>query len=302
MLAPVGPNLNLSGDSRCALGPADSSSSIMDQFSTVTLRQACTAELVGTFLLVLFGCGSVCAAVLTGAQVGIFQVAIVWGIGIALTIKLTGGISGAHLNPAVTLGFATWRKFPRHKILPYIIAQFLGAMLAAILLLVLFGDTLAAFETTHDIIRGHPGSEASAMILTEFFPNPGGAPLRDHPAPIVEWRAMLVEICGTAVLMLVILGITNPSNRGATTSHAPWAIGLTITVLISLFSPLTMAGFNPARDLGPRIIAAIAGWGPEVFRANGSTGWFTVYVLSPVIGAQLGGLLHHRLAPGYERK
>lgn len=274
----------------------------MGQYSSVTLRQACTAELIGTFLLVLFGCGSVCAAVLTGAQVGLFQVAIVWGLGIALAIKLTASISGAHLNPAVTLAFATWRKFPRRQILPYIIAQFLGAMLAAILLLVLFGDTLAAFESTHAITRGNPGSEASAMILAEFFPNPGGAPLSEHTAPIAEWRAVLVELCGTAVLMFVILGLTNPANRAATASHAPWAIGLTITVLISLFAPLTMAGFNPARDLGPRIIAAIAGWGPEVFRANGATGWFTVYVLAPILGAQLGGLLHHRLAPGYERK
>ena len=260
-----------------------------------TLRQACTAELIGTFLLVIFGCGSVCAAVLTGAQVGLFQVAIVWGIGIALAIKLTGGISGAHLNPAVTLGFATWGKFPPARILPYLIAQFTGAMLGAILLLVLFGDALAAFESSQAIVRGNPGSEASAMILTEFFPNPGGRPLSEHIAPIAEWRAMAVEICGTAILMLVILGVTNPANRSATASHAPWAIGLTITVLISLFAPLTMAGFNPARDLGPRIIAAIAGWGPEVFRANGSTGWFTVYVLSPIIGAQLGGLIHARL-------
>ena len=273
----------------------------MGQSSSVTLRQAITAELMGTFLLVLFGCGSVCSAVLTGAQVGLFQVAIVWGIGIALAIKLTSGISGAHLNPAVTLGFAVWRKFPTRKILPYIAAQSTGAMLAAIALLVLFGDSLIAFEAAQGIVRGSPGSEASAMVLTEFFPNPGGLPLAQHPAPILEWRAMLVEICGTAVLMLVILGVTNPQNQGATTSHAPWAIGLTITVLISLFAPLTMAGFNPARDLGPRVIATIAGWGTEVFRANGNTGWFTVYILAPILGAQLGGLIHHLLAPGYQK-
>ena len=172
-------------------------------------------------------------------------------------------------------------------------------MLAATLLLLLFGEALAAFESTQSIVRGHPGSEASAMILTEFFPNPGGAPLSDHPAPIAEWRAMAVDICGTAVLMFVILGLTHPHNRAATPSHAPWAIGLTITLLISLFAPLTMGGFNPARDLGPRLIAAIAGWGPEVFRANGSTGWFTVYVVAPILGAQLGGLLHHYFASGY---
>ncbi len=272
----------------------------MSQPNRPTLLQQCAAEIFGTFLLVLFGCGSVYAAVLTGAQVGLFQVAIVWGLGIAFAIQLTGSISGAHLNPSVTLGFAVWRDFPKAKILPYILAQFAGAMIAAVLLLVLFGDALTAFEQTQAIVRGSPGSEASAMILAEFFPNPGGRPLTEAVFPMSELRAMGAEIAGTAVLMVVILSVTNPNNSGAAPTHAPWTIGLTITVLISLLAPLTMAGFNPARDLGPRIVAALAGWGDEVFRANGSTGWFTVYVLSPILGAQFGGLIHARLlSPSY---
>src|ERR1700750_859385 len=84
-------------------------------------------EFFGTFLLVFFGCGSVAAAVLTGAQVGIFQVAIVWGLGIATAIYLTGSISGAHLNPAVTIGLATWGKFPWRHVFRHIVAQFIGA-------------------------------------------------------------------------------------------------------------------------------------------------------------------------------
>jgi glycerol uptake facilitator protein len=270
----------------------------MSYESTPSLRQQFGAELLGTFLLVLFGCGSVCSALLTGAQVGLFQVAIVWGLGIALAIQLTGSISGAHLNPAVTLGLTVWAGFPARKIVPYIAAQFAGAMIAATLLLFLFSDALQTFEAAHQIVRGGPGSEASAMILTEFFPHPGGHPLSEHATQIPAWRAMAIEMCGTAVLMLVILGLTNPHNRGATAAHAPWAIGLTITALISLFAPLTMAGFNPARDLGPRLIAALAGWGGSVFRANGS-GWFTVYVLAPILGAQLGGLIHKIIAPAY---
>jgi len=77
-----------------------------------------TGEVFGTFLLVFFGCGSVSAAVLTGAQVGVFQVAIVWGLGIATAIHLTGALSGAHLNPAVTLSLAAWSDFPKKRVMP----------------------------------------------------------------------------------------------------------------------------------------------------------------------------------------
>src|SRR5271154_1508477 len=97
-------------------------------------------ESLGTFLLVFFGCGSVATAVLTGAQVGIFQVAIIWGLGIATAIHLTGSLSGAHLNPAVTLTFAVWRGFPRRRVVPYILCQLLGSILAAGVLYLVFAD------------------------------------------------------------------------------------------------------------------------------------------------------------------
>src|SRR3954463_5843822 len=87
-------------------------------------------EVLGTFLLVFFGCGSVAAAVLTGAQVGIFQVAIVWGLGIATAIFLTGSLSGAHLNPAVTCALATCGRFPGRRVVPYVAVQFVGAFAA----------------------------------------------------------------------------------------------------------------------------------------------------------------------------
>src|SRR5471032_3312240 len=99
-------------------------------------------EFFGTFLLVFFGCGSVAAAVLTGAQVGIFQVAIIWGLGIATAIYLTASLSGAHLNPAVTFSLAVWRGFPWRRVAPYVLCQLLGSILASVVLYLVFADAL----------------------------------------------------------------------------------------------------------------------------------------------------------------
>ena len=219
-------------------------------------------ELTGTFLLVFFGCGSVAAAVLLRAQVGIFQVAIVWGLGIAMAIYVTGSLSGAHLNPAVTCALATCGRFPGRRVAGYVGAQVLGALVAAAFLHVIFTDSLQAFELAGGIVRGTPGSEASAMIFGEFFPNPGGIPLTDQSrARMSPGTAFLVEAVGTAVLMLVILAVTDERNGSRPRELTAAAIGLTVTLLISLFAPLTQAGFNPARDFGPRLWSAVAGWG-----------------------------------------
>lgn len=260
-------------------------------------------EFVGTFLLVFFGCGSVATAVLTGAQVGVFQVAIVWGLGIALAIHLTASLSGAHLNPAVTLALGAWRGFPRWRILPYIGVQLAAAFVASCLLYVIFTDTLARFEAKSHIQRGAPGSEASAMIFGEYFPSPGGKPLAAAPnGALPPLSVFAAEAAGTAILLLVICGLTDERNRSRTQELTPLAIGLTITVLISLLGPLTMACFNPARDLGPRLFSSLAGWGALPFEVNG-WGWLTVYIIAPITGGWLGaGFYTLALAPNYARR
>lgn len=259
-------------------------------------------ELVGTFLLVFFGCGSVAAAVLLGAQVGIFQVAIVWGLGIALAIFATGSLSGAHLNPAVTCAFAVWGGFPAGRIPGYWAAQFLGAIAAAAVLHAMFIGPLGAYESASGIIRGTPGSEASAMIFGEYFPNPGGKPFTDEiRARVPAGSAFLIEMIGTAVLMLVILALTDERNASRPRELTPVAIGLTVTLLISLIAPMTQAGLNPARDLGPRVWSALAGWGAWPFKANG-WGWLTVYIIAPLVGAQIGAMVYRFvLRPAYSR-
>jgi len=252
-----------------------------------------TGECLGTFLLVFFGCGSVCAAVTTGAQVGIFQIAIVWGLGIATAIHLTAALSGAHLNPAVTVSMATWSDFPKSRVLPYVAAQMLGAFVAAAVLYVVFGDALRAYEGAHGIVRGAPGSEASAMVFGEFFPSPGGQPLTiEARARATARTAFCAEVIGTAVLLLVIFCAADEQNRSRPTFLMAFVIGLTVTLLISLLGPLTQACLNPARDLAPRIFSSLAGWGKVPFETNGH-GWWSVYVVAPILGGLLGGGIYH---------
>src|SRR5690606_40603311 len=125
------------------------------------------AEMLGTFILVLFGCGSVHVAVLTGDLVGLWQVAIVWGISIMIAIYSVGAVSGAHINPAITVGMAAWRLFPATRVVPYIVSQVAGAFAAAAVLYALFAPQLAAHEAAKGVKRGAPGSEITAMCYCE---------------------------------------------------------------------------------------------------------------------------------------
>jgi glycerol uptake facilitator protein len=256
-------------------------------------------EFIGTFMLVFFGCGSVAAAVLTGAQVGIFQVAIVWGIGIATAIYLTGGLSGAHLNPAVTCGFAAAGRIRWRAVPGYVMAQCAGAFCASATLYALFAGPLRLFEAANHITRGAPGSEASAMIFGEYFPNPAW-----HHAVFANFQvvtpgtAFLAEALGTSILVLVILCVTDERNASRPGPLTAVTVGLTITILISLIGPLTMAGFNPARDFAPRLFSAFAGWGALPFRANG-LGWLVVYIIAPLAGGQAGSLAYRWLFRPY---
>jgi glycerol uptake facilitator protein len=246
-------------------------------------------EFFGTFLLVFFGCGSVCAAVATGAQVGVFQVAIVWGIGIATAIYLTGSLSSAHLNPAVTIASAAWSRFPVRLVIPYLIVQMIGAFAAAALLYSIFAGAIAGYEAKHGIVRGAEGSEATAMVFGDYFPNPGGKALTaEARATMTPGQAFTAELVGTAILVLVIFCSTDERNASRPQILTAATIGLTVTLIISLIGPLTMAGLNPARDLGPRIFSSIAGWRGVPFTTN-NPGWLTVYIIAPIVGGLLGG-------------
>jgi glycerol uptake facilitator protein len=264
------------------------------------LPRALAGEILGTYLLVLFGTGSVAAAVLTSAQVGLWQVAVVWGFGVTIAIYASATLSGAHLNPAVSLAFALLRRhhFPPARLLPYIGAQLVGAMLGSATVAALFWPFLLRFEATRGIVRGTPGSELSAMVFGEYFPNPAMFGTDEAARALISpWQAACVEGFGTAVLVLVIFALTTPSNRAAPSANlVPFFIGFTVAVLISLFAPITQAGWNPARDFGPRVVAYFLGWGPIAIPGPASGFW--AYIVGPLIGGPLGGLAWQVVAGG----
>ena len=278
----------------------DRTSTAVDNPSTAAplpLGRALVGETVGTFILVLFGTGSVASAVLTGAQVGLWQVAVVWGFGVALAIYCSAAASGAHLNPAVSLAFALWRPagFPPARLLPYWGAQLAGAVLGGGAVAALFWPVLLRFEQAKGIVRGTAGSELSAMVFGEYFPNPAvfgtDAAARALVSPL---QACLIEGFGTAVLAFVIFALTDPRNRSAPAAHmVPFFVGFTVAALISLFAPLTQAGWNPARDVGPRLVALALGWGAVAI--PGPAGGFWIYVVGPLLGAPVGAGMYEWL-------
>jgi glycerol uptake facilitator protein len=263
------------------------------------MAKKCLAELAGTYLLILLGCGAVHASVLTGAQSGLWQVAIVWGIAIMLAIYTVGPVSGAHINPAITLALAAWGRFGWRSVVPYILAQFVGAFLAAATLFAMFHPYLTAREQERQVVRGRPGSEVTAMCYGEYFPSPG--PLSNASGPysvdaherlnamVSEPTAFLAELLGTLVLAAVVFAVTDDRNpKAAAGALAPVVIGLTVSALISVIAPLTQACFNPARDLGPRLFAFFAGWGSVALPGPRGAGFLTVYIVAPVVGALVG--------------
>ena len=241
-------------------------------------------ETLGTFLLVLFGCGSVAVSVLFNAHQGLMQIALAWGIGVTLSIYLTRHLSCAHLNPAVTIAMVISKRMLAKKLPVYITAQFLGAFLAGLAIYVLFSSSISAFENTHSIVRGSVESVQTAKMFGEYYAAPGSTSVVSLPL------AIGTEAFGTFLLVLMIFALTEGCNVGRPSDAlAPLFIGLTVSSIICLIAPLTQAGLNPARDFGPRIVAWIFGWKSAAF-PDQTGGFFLVYILGPIVGAMLASL------------
>ena len=247
-------------------------------------RKEFLGEFLGTYIMVLFGCGAVATSTLFSSHQGLFQIALIWGIGVTLAIFIARNLSCAHFNPAVSIAMVASKRMSAKKLARYLLAQFSGAFAAALTNYGLFSSSIAAFEVENNILRGSFESVKTAKMFGEYYIQPDSAPI----SLVV---AIGAELLGTFLLVLTIFCLTENCNVGKPSSNtAPLFVGLTVSSVICLVAPLTQAGLNPARDFAPRLVALIFGWGKWAFPDN-IGGFFWVYILAPIVGGVLAGVV-----------
>jgi MIP family channel proteins len=227
------------------------------QIDASHLVGAAIAELVGTFILVFGGTAVAVAAILSrptaGGAYGSLAIALAFGLALAIVVASIGHVSGAHVNPAVTLGMAATGKFPWNYVPIYVAAQLVGAVLAALATWLTFGGAGAR-------------SEAS---LAATYPARG----------VGDLQAFLVEILITFILVFVVMAVA--TDQRAPAAIAPIAVGFALAVGVFIAGPVTGGAVNPARALGPMVVAG-----------DFTSVW--LYILGPIIGGVLGALLYDR--------
>lgn len=256
-----------------------------------TLKE-CIAEIIGTFILIFIGNMAVSMAVNTGSM-NLWGVSMLWGLAVVLAVYAVGPISGAHLNPAVTLSMALFRDLSWKKVIPYISAQIIGAFLAAALIWSLWSGFWIPLAEKSGLVIGQAGSQKIMMALSCFYPNPGIVGVDAIAwAKVSPGIAFGVEMSMTALLVFMILALTEDRHEGAPGSNlVPWFIGLLVAVLVGISAPLTMTALNPARDFGPRLFAYLQGFGEVAFPGPRGNEWW-LYILAPISGGIVGGLIY----------
>ncbi len=231
--------------------------------------------------LILFGCGVVAQVVLSRQTAGEYlSINLAWGLAVTMAVYVAGGVSGAHLNPAVTIALAVLRGFSWSKVAPYIIAQVAGAFVGA---LIVYVGYMEAFTNFDNGIRQVAGPQGTAGIFATY----PQAYLSGFPGGFLD------QVIGTALLVGVIFGISDARNTPPPAGMAPLIVGLLVVVIGMTFGYNAGYAINPARDFGPRLFTAVGGWGGEVFRAGNS--WWWVPIVAPVIGGVLGGFVYDAL-------
>jgi glycerol uptake facilitator protein len=244
-----------------------------------TLLGECSAELAGTFILILFGVGVV-AQVVAGGIGDHDSIAWAWGLGVTLGIYVAGRMTGAHLNPAVTIALAAFRGFSWKKVLPYSISQFLGAFLAAL---------VVRWNYTEALHKVDPGLTIKTQGVFSTLPGNGSLDLGVH-----MWGGFRDQIIGTAILMMVILAITDLRNTSPAANLAPFIVGLLVVGIGMAWGTNAGYAINPARDFGPRMASLITGYGGALKDQFGDL-YFWVPIVAPILGALLGAFLYDLL-------
>ncbi|MCL6271672.1 aquaporin family protein [Sansalvadorimonas sp. 2012CJ34-2] len=248
-----------------------------------TLPGECFAEFLGTALLIIFGAGVVASLVVAGASFGQWEISITWGFAVSLAVYVTGGVSGAHINPAVTIALTLFKGFEKRKVLPFIGSQVLGAFVGAALVYMMYQPLFEQFEAVNNITRGSLDSLATAGIFSTYA-----------NSSISVFQAFLVEVFITALLMCCILGLGDDRNGAPKGAMPPLLIGILIAVIGASFGPLTGFAMNPARDFGPKLFAFLAGWGDVAMTGGRDIPYFLVPIFAPIVGACLGAFVYTR--------
>ncbi|MGW9027628.1 MIP/aquaporin family protein [Streptomyces sp. NPDC055722] len=255
----------------------------------------CLAEFLGTFVLVSFGCGSVATAVAalpgsgrTAGPTTIFVAAgdwllITWGwaLGVAFGIYVAGGVSGAHLNPAVTLAFAVRRRFPWPKVPSYMLSQLVGAFAGAALVYAVYHDAINTFD------RAMTGPKTNGHTLATF------SIFGTFPAQYFHggvWGPLVDQIVGTAFLVMFVVAVVDLRNTAVKANLGPLVIGFVVAAVGMSYGANAGYAINPARDFGPRLFTWLAGW-QELALPGTLAGSFHDYFWIPIVGPLVGGVI-----------
>ena len=245
-----------------------------EQASRRRLVGELSAEFLGTMVLILFGCGVVAQVVAAG--IGDHDsIAWAWGFGVTLGVYIAARLSGAHLNPAVTVALATFAGFSWKKVLPYCLAQTAGAFVAAL---------LVRWNYTEVLAKADPGHTIKTQIVFSTLPGNGAL-------PISELGALRDQIIGTAILVLLIFAITDLLNTPPGANLAPLIIGFLVVAIGMAWGTDAGYAINPARDLGPRLASFITGYG-TAWRDQYGNLYFWVPIVGPLIGGVIGAAVY----------
>ncbi|MGI5513321.1 MIP/aquaporin family protein [Streptomyces sp. CA-106131] len=255
----------------------------------------CLAEFLGTFVLVSFGCGSVATAVAalpgsgrTAGPTTIFVAAgdwllITWGwaLAVAFGIYVAGGVSGAHLNPAVTLAFAVRRRFPWPKVPSYMLSQLVGAFAGAALVYAVYHDAINTFDRA----MTRPKTNGHTLATFSIF---GTFPAQYFHGGV--WGPLVDQIVGTAFLVMFVVAVVDLRNTAVKANLGPLVIGFVVAAVGMSYGANAGYAINPARDFGPRLFTWLAGW-QELALPGTLAGSFHDYFWIPIVGPLVGGVI-----------